>query len=79
MDLEFSGYVQFGCVQRQQTIQPTEDQDRNDDGKITDQCAKLEHIRGKQWRGGEQHGENILVNIWKCKVGWLDNEHILCR
>lgn len=52
MDLEFSGYVQFGCVQRQQTIQPTEDQDRNDDGKITDQCAKLEHIRGKQW-GGE--------------------------
>lgn len=29
--------------------------------------------------GGDQHGENILVNIWKCKVGCLDNEHILCR
>lgn len=53
MDLELSGHVQFGGVQLQQTIQSTEDQDGDDDGKITDEATELEHIQGEQ-RGSWQ-------------------------
>lgn len=50
MDLDLSWHMQFGGVQLQQAIQSTEDQDRNDDGKITDQGTELEHIQGEQRR-----------------------------
>ena len=47
MDLDLSGYMQFGGVQLQQDIQSTKDQDRNDDGKITDQGSELGQIKGE--------------------------------
>lgn len=50
MDLDLSWHMQFGCVQFQQAIQSTEDQDRNDDGKVTDQGTKLENIQEEQRR-----------------------------
>lgn len=64
MDLDLSGHVQFGGVQLHQDIQSTEDQDGNDDGKITDERTELEHIQGEQRRTGERRFE----------VGALDNE-----
>lgn len=42
MNLDLSGNMQFGDVQLQQQVQSTEEQDRNDDGKIADQGAELE-------------------------------------
>lgn len=54
MDLDLSGHVQFGGFQPQQAIQSTEDQDRNDDGKITDQGTELEHIQGEEKRTWER-------------------------
>lgn len=54
VDLDLSGHKQFGGIELQQAIQSTEDQDRNDDGKITYQATELEHIQGEQRR--RQHG-----------------------
>lgn len=47
MDLDLSGHVQFGGVELQETVQSTEDQDGNDDGKITDEATELECIQGR--------------------------------
>lgn len=52
MNLYLCGDVQFGGVQLQQQVQSTEEQDRNDDGKITDEGAELEHIQEEERRGG---------------------------
>lgn len=65
-DLDLSGHVQFGGVQIQQAVQSTEDQDRNDDGEITDQGTELEHIQGEQRRG--EHGRRQL----RYRYGGLD-------
>lgn len=56
VDLDLRGNVQFWGVQLQQEVQPTEDQDSNDDGKVTDEGTELEHIEG-----GEKVGEETDV------------------
>lgn len=53
LNLYLSGDVQFGGVQLQQQVQSTEEQDRNDDGKIADEGAELEHIQEEEGRGGQ--------------------------
>lgn len=69
-DLDLSGHVQFGGVQIQQAVQSTEDQDRNDDGEITDQGTELEHIQGEQRRGEHGRGQlwyrygGLRVEVW---------------
>lgn len=63
-DLDLSGHVQFGGVQIQQAVQSTEDQDRNDDGEITDQGTELEHIQGEQRRGEHGRGQLLRVEVW---------------
>lgn len=45
--------MQFGGVQLQQQVQSTEEQDRNDDGKIADEGAELEHIEEEERRCGQ--------------------------
>lgn len=45
--LYVSGDMQFWSVQLQQQVQSTEEQDRNDDGKIADEGTELEHIEEK--------------------------------
>lgn len=61
MNLDLSGNMQFGGVQLQQQVQSTEEQDRNDDGKIADQCAELEStVRERQ--SGERT-EDTLVQM----------------
>lgn len=42
MDLDLSGHVQLGRVQVQHAVQPTKEQDHNDDRKIAYQGAELE-------------------------------------
>lgn len=54
MNLDLSGNMQFGGVQLQQQVQSTEEQDRNDDGKIADQGAELESTLREGRVGGEQ-------------------------
>lgn len=56
VDLDLSGHMQFGGVQLEQAIQSTEDQDGNDDGKITDEVTELEYIQGEQTRELVQTG-----------------------
>lgn len=51
MDLDLCGDMQFGRVQLQQTVQPAEDQDGDDDGKIADEGTELEDKQGEQGRG----------------------------
>lgn len=50
LNLYLSGDMQFGRVQLQQQVQSTEEQDRNNDGKIADEGAELEHIQGEERR-----------------------------
>lgn len=44
-DLYLCGHVQFGGIQLENAVETTEDQDRDDDGKITDQDAGLERMQ----------------------------------
>lgn len=60
--------MQLGGIQLQQAVQPTEDQDRNDDGKITDQGAELEQVQGAQRRREHGRGQG-----WRFKGGGLGN------
>lgn len=53
INLYLSGDMQFGGVQFQQQVQSTEEQDRNDDGKIADEGAELEHIQEEERRCGQ--------------------------
>lgn len=53
INLDLSGDMQFGGVQLQQQVQSTEEQDRNDDGKVADEGAELEHIQGEERRCGQ--------------------------
>lgn len=52
--------MQFGGVQLQQQVQSTEEQDRNDDGKIADKGAELEHIKEDE-RGC---GQSTVLYPW---------------
>lgn len=64
MDLDLSGYVQFGGVQLQQTVQPTEGQDGNDDGKVTDELSELGAQTRRGGRGrGENSGDDFVVRV----------------
>jgi len=61
VDLDLCGNVQFGCLQLQQPVQPAERQDRDDDGKITDQGTDLESYQGEQGRG--EHGRRYSEEV----------------
>lgn len=69
MDLDLSGHMQFGGVQLQQAIQSTEGQDRNDDGKITDQGTELEHIQGEQRRRKQR---TLWYRYGGLRFGWVE-------
>ena len=43
--------MQFGCVQGQKEVQHTEDQDGNNDGKVTDQSTALDKREGERGMG----------------------------
>lgn len=56
MNLDLGGNMQLGGVQLQQQVQSTEEQDRNDDGKIADQFAELEGTFREKAEWGENTG-----------------------
>lgn len=54
--------MQFGGVELQQDVQPAEDQDGNDDGKVTGEVTELEQtqeVLGWGWGWGRRRAASV--------------------